>query len=204
MAKTSSSVFINCPFDEDYKSILDAIVFALLWFDFEPVMSRTINGASHRLSQICELIQDASLSIHDLSRMVAEEKGSMARMNMPFELGLDYGCIQFASRKDKMLLILDSEQHRYQRAISDLSGNDIFAHHNDPRTALRKVVEWLQSTTAVNSKTTYGTVWLEYNKFRAILSEFFRKKDIPEEEIDSLPLNNYKEAFKAWRNKSAS
>ncbi|HEV2817827.1 MAG TPA: hypothetical protein VGW40_11490 [Allosphingosinicella sp.] len=53
---------------------------------------------------------------------------------MPLELGLFRGAKRFGNKAQKLkrALILDIEQFRYQRFISDLAGIDIHAHGGDP------------------------------------------------------------------------
>ncbi len=46
-------------------------------------------------------------------------------------------------QKAKRVLILDVEQHRYQRFISDLAGMDIHGHAGDSMRALRETRDWL-------------------------------------------------------------
>ncbi|HWF01480.1 MAG TPA: hypothetical protein VG248_16890 [Caulobacteraceae bacterium] len=41
------------------------------------------------------------------------------------------------------MLILDVEQHRYQRFISDLAGMDIHQHAGDALQAIRETRDWL-------------------------------------------------------------
>jgi hypothetical protein len=65
---------------------------------------------------------------------------------MPLELGLDLGCKRYGQRyqQAKVLLILDIEQHRYQRCISDIAGQDVAAHSNRVRDVIDLVREWLR------------------------------------------------------------
>lgn len=65
---------------------------------------------------------------------------------MPLELGAFLGAKYFGSQKQrrKACLILDSEKYRYQKFISDISGQDIQAHENDPRKIIRIVRDWLR------------------------------------------------------------
>ena len=67
------------------------------------------------------------------------------RLNMPFELGMDFGCRHYggAPYSDKLILTLEEKPYRYQAAISDLAGSDIAAHEGDYATAVRKVRNWL-------------------------------------------------------------
>ena len=64
---------------------------------------------------------------------------------MPLELGLDLGCKRFGQRhqKEKIVLILDVERYRYQRFISDISGQDVYAHGGTQRGVINVVRDWL-------------------------------------------------------------
>lgn len=97
------------------------------------------------MEKILELVASSKYSIHDLSRCQAREGGEYYRLNMPFELGLDFGCRRFSGTRQarKVILVLEEERFRYQAAISDLAGSDIEAHHGDHAIAVRKVRNWL-------------------------------------------------------------
>ena len=81
----------------------------------------------------------------DLSRCQAQEKGEFYRLNVPFELGLDFGCKHYGGGRlaTKVILVLEEHRYRYQVAISDLAGSDIEAHHGDYQLAVRRVRNWL-------------------------------------------------------------
>lgn len=141
-------VFINCPFDKDYDPILQAVLFTIIYLGFHPRISRErSNAAENRLEKIRELIEASKFSIHDLSRCQATKKGESYRLNMPFELGIDYGCRQYLGGRhaDKRILILEERQYRYQAALSDIAGCDIEKHGGSFETAVRKVRNWLVS-----------------------------------------------------------
>ena len=140
------NVFVNCPFDEEYEHILQAILFCLVRFGLKPrIATERSDAGETRVKKILELIGSSRYSIHDLSRCQAHEAGEYYRLNMPFELGLDYGCRHFGDYplSRKRILILEEERYRYQAAISDLSGSDIEAHGADYEVAVRKVRNWL-------------------------------------------------------------
>lgn len=106
------SVFINCPFDKDYEPILQAILFCVVYLGFEPRTATESNDSgSIRLNKICDIIENSKYSVHDLSRCQAKKKGEHFRLNMPFELGVDYGCRQYfgQGREGKRLLILEEK-----------------------------------------------------------------------------------------------
>lgn len=75
------------------------------------------------------------------------KKGEHYRLNMPFELGIDYGCRQYhgAGRETKKILILEEKRYRYQAALSDMAGSDIQFHDGNFEIAIRKVRNWLVS-----------------------------------------------------------
>jgi hypothetical protein len=140
------NVFINCPFDKEYDPILQAILFTVLRLGMIPrLASESLDSAETRLTKICSLISASKYSIHDLSRCVATKKGEHFRLNMPFELGIDYGYRQFGpiESKKKRFLILEEQKYRYQAALSDISGCDIGIHGAAHDEAIRVVRNWL-------------------------------------------------------------
>src|SRR6266487_6297312 len=103
-----NNVFINCPFDEDYKPLLKSLIFTILYLKFEPKISQTISSSTIRINQIKKYIRDSKYSVHDLSRCKPMKKNDLPRFNMPYELGLDIGCSEyggkkFAAKKDLIL-----------------------------------------------------------------------------------------------------
>ncbi len=103
------------------------------------------DAGESRISKISELIKSSRYSIHDLCRCQAQEEGEYYRLNMPFELGMDFGCRRYGTGhlNEKVILVLEEQRYRYQAAISDLAGSDIEAHHGDYQLAVRKVRNWL-------------------------------------------------------------
>jgi len=65
----SNSVFINCPFDDDYKSLFHVMVFAIQACGFTPRCAKEDNGTDNiRIQKIIEIMRGCQLGIHDLSR----------------------------------------------------------------------------------------------------------------------------------------
>lgn len=149
-----TSVFVNCPFDEDYEPILQAILFCVVYLGFNPRLSRERNdSAETRLEKITGLIEACRFSIHDLSRCEAKKKGERFRLNMPFELGIDWACRRYfgSGREQKRFLVLEEKAYRYQAALSDISGSDIQYHAGDFQNAVRKVRNWLVSKAGITA-----------------------------------------------------
>jgi hypothetical protein len=139
------NVFINCPFDSQYQPLFRAIIFAIADCGFDARCSLEVEDSGEvRVNKIIKIIKGCGLCIHDISRIELNPQG-LPRFNMPYELGLFIGCAVFGSRphKNKKALILDRERHRYAKFISDIAGQDIQEHVNDPSQAIKKVRNWL-------------------------------------------------------------
>src|ERR1041385_1349662 len=127
----NKNVFINCPFDTQYSSLLKPILFTIVYFGFTPqIASQTADAGEQRVNKILSLILKSKYSIHDLSRIRSKRRGELLRLNMPFELGIDYGCrrISIGLRKRKRFLVLAATPHDYKEALSDLAGIDGKSH----------------------------------------------------------------------------
>lgn len=141
----AKAVFINCPFDQVFKPILRAIVFTVIVSGYHPRSALdATDGAEVRLGKIAAMIGECDWGIHDLLRVEVEE-GGVPRFNMPMELGIHLGARLFGEKRHrrKRALILEAQSHRYDAALSDISGQDIEVHSNDPDQAIRCVRNWL-------------------------------------------------------------
>jgi len=129
------SVFINCPFDRDYKPLFEAIIFTVFDCGFRPRCAlETEDGGQVRMEKIFGLIGDSKLSINDLCRVDLDSTTNLPRFNMPLELGIFLGARRFGqgSQRQKRCLIMDRERYRYRAFISDIAGQDIREHGDDP------------------------------------------------------------------------
>lgn len=181
-------VFINCPFDEKYEPILQAILFCVIYLGFKPrIATESNNSSENRLNKIQKLIENSKYSIHDLSRCVSSKKGEYSRLNMPFELGVDYGCREYFGndRKEKKFLILEEKNYQTKRALSDLAGCDMQAHDGNYEKAIRKVRNWLVSEANLPTNTdgaakiigAYTADFQEWH-YEQMLSRGFSEDDI--------------------------
>ena len=70
------NVFINCPLDEEYFSLLRPLLFTIIYLGYNPriALERSDSGEI-RINKICELIQASQYSIHDLSRLKSAQTG---------------------------------------------------------------------------------------------------------------------------------
>jgi hypothetical protein len=162
------NVFINCPFDAGYAPIFEAIVFTVIFAGFRPKCARErLDSSEVRIQKIVNLIAASRYSIHDLSRTDLDSVTLLPRFNMPLELGIDLGCKSFsAAHRRKSLLIFDSEQHRFQKYVSDISGQDVHRHSNDPKHAVARVRDWLRIESDVKTIPGGNVIYEKYLVFR--------------------------------------
>lgn len=144
-----TSVFINCPFTDDYGDLFEAMVFAVVACGFLPrsALERG-DGGEVRMDKITRLIKVSPLSIHDLSAVELDAVNELPRFNMPFELGLTLG-IRAAGRKysQHRVLILERQKYSYQKFLSDIAGQDLQAHEGDVDGMILRVRNWLRTET---------------------------------------------------------
>jgi hypothetical protein len=194
------SVFINCPFDDDYDPILQAILFCVIDLGYTPRLAKErMDSAENRLSKIREMIESCRYSIHDLSRCQARKKGEHFRLNMPFELGIDYGCrLYFGQGRDqKKILIMEEKPYRYQAALSDLAGCDIQTHAAKYDKALGRVRNWLV-TEAGAPKTAPAVLLSRYVKFQEWHYEKQLAEGFSEDDIKDYPTKELMDAMVDW------
>ncbi|MDR6633550.1 hypothetical protein J2X72_002343 [Phyllobacterium sp. 1468] len=197
---SAKNIFINCPFDADYAPILQAILFSVVYLGFSPrLATESNNSGDMRLEKIRGLIEISKFSIHDLSRCQASKGGEHYRLNMPFELGIDYGCRQYFGngREDKRILILEEKPYRYQAAISDLAGCDIQAHSADFQVAVRKVRNWLVSEANIVAEGA-RKILFAYTDFQEWHYERQLAAGFSEDDIQDYPTKELLDAMKSW------
>ena len=194
------NVFVNCPFDKEYVSLLRPLLFTILYLGLTPriALERSDSGES-RLDKIVELVRDSKYSIHDLSRSEASAAGELYRLNMPFELGIDYGCRLFGRPKhrEKATLVLESKPHRYKAAISDLSGADIECHYNEPYKVFSVVRHWLKNNCV---KAAPGPAQIEaaFTQFMTDDYEALTQEGFSTADVEGLPISELIERMKRW------
>jgi hypothetical protein len=141
------NIFINCPFDEKYLPLFRAVIFAVHDMGFRARCALEARNAGQvRIDKIQDIIAECKYSIHDLSRTQLDKTHRLPRFNMPLELGIDLGCKRFGTghEQEKVILIMDVQRFRYQRFISDISGQDVYEHGGTQRQIIAQVREWLR------------------------------------------------------------
>ena len=192
-------VFINCPFDESYRPIFHAIVFAVHDCGYVARCSLEVTDASQvRIDKIAGIIATCQFGIHDISRTELDADTSLPRFNMPLELGLFLGAKRFGAQKhrSKTCLILDVERYRYQKFISDIAGQDIAAHSGKPDEAIKAVRDWLNAATSRAIKIPGGAAIAQrYRQFRDELPAACERLRL---RVDELTFYDYVVQVEEW------
>ncbi len=165
------TVFINCPFDQEFFPHLQAIVFTVYRCGFLPISSLSEdNGLDNRLTKIQKLVALSRYGIHDISRTQLNSHG-FPRFNMPFELGLFFGAQKFGSvkQKNKNALIFEHTKFTYQNYFSDLNGIDTKAHENNNETIIQCIRDWLKTASARPEIPGHLIIITEFTSFQSEL-----------------------------------
>jgi hypothetical protein len=196
-----SSLFINCPFDPDYVPLLHSLIFVVFECGLQPrLASEQADSGRVRIDKIRELIRSCRYSVHDISRIEALYPRDEPRFNMPFELGLDLGCRYYGAPRlrDKQCLILEKERYRYQRVLSDISGNDIRAHGGDPKVLMGEVRNWLRVVTD-KPLPSGESLWASFSLFRIYLDGILGRRRYSERDIQFLEFVEYVGFIRDWK-----
>jgi hypothetical protein len=181
-----SNIFINCPFDSDYRPLLEAILFAVADCGFRPRCALEVEDSSQlRMEKILRTIAECRFGIHDLSRTDLDGASRLPRFNMPLELGIFLGAKRFgrSEQRQKVGLIFDRERYRYQTFISDLGGQDIRAHGDEPTATIPIVRDWLRSASHRSDLPGGRAINERYARFLSQRPALCRELRIAEDEL---------------------
>jgi hypothetical protein len=162
----NKSVFVNCPFDGKYQPLFRAMVFTILRAGYyaRSALEESDSGEV-RVTKIYRIVAECKFGVHDLSR--TQSDSGWPRFNMPFELGIFLAARYFGTEEQgkKVCMVLERKAHSYERFISDIKGQDVEAHQNDPKRLTHSVRNWL-STNSPGRKIPGGAaIWGDYQKF---------------------------------------
>lgn len=198
------NVFINCPFDSQYKPLFDALVFAVHDAGFVARCALEVSdGTQNRLQKLLRIISECRFGVHDISRTEIDPDISLPRFNMPLELGLFLGCQRFGGRVQRLksCLILDREPYRYQRFISDLAGQDIYSHDNQPEQAIGLIGNWLRTESKRVGIPGKAAMCARYRRFQHDLPEICAQLNI---QVEELVFVDYFQVVVQWLKKDNS
>lgn len=198
------NVFINCPFDKSYiDDILKPILYVLVKNGLKPRLSLEVSDSGQvRLQKITGIIKSCKYSIHDLSIVKSKKAKEFARMNMPFELGIDYGLRNSGIGKlnEKQFLILEAVKYDYMKAISDINGFDIKVHSNETEKIFDCLYSWLSETLKINKqdpplKIFYDFIDFNTSLFNEKVAEF-HSDDLAKNYIEKISIPEYIEEIR--------
>ncbi len=201
-----NQVFINCPFDKKYLPLFNVMVFSIIDCGFAPRCSKEVHDSGQvRIEKITQIIRECRFGIHDLSRIELSKNSGLPRFNMPLELGLFLGAKAFgdSQQNNKNCLILDKQEYRYQKMLSDIAGQDISFHRNNKKKLIGVIRKWLNH---YSKETIPGeTAILErYNSFKAALPAMCESCDLKENELTYFDYLKFAGTWinqKDWQNK---
>jgi hypothetical protein len=191
----------DCPFDPEYFPLLRPLLFTIVYLGYSPrIASERSDSGENRLTKICELISESKFGIHDLSRLKSTSADEYYRLNMPFELGIDYGARLFGARlhNEKKFLILEQRPHDFRRALSDIAGVDIKHHSNQPDEIIRAVRDWFAETVGLRGIETATVVWYRFGDFTTAFYEKMINAGSPERDIERMPVAEYIDHIRDW------
>ena len=191
-----NDVFINCPFDAEYRPTFQALVFTLFACTFRPRSAlEAQDGGQTRIEKLFNIIGACRYGIHDISRTELDAVNNLPRFNMPLELGIFLGAKHFGpGHKEKRALILDVERYRFQKFISDLAGMDIEAHEGKPDRAIEKTRNWLANVSRRVLPSAAKLVRL-HGQFLADLEAKADKLEFPR---DDIPYADFENLVAGW------
>ncbi len=194
----NTDVFVNCPFDDAYKPLHDALVFAVHDCGFRARSAREISDSGEiRIQKIVRIIQSSRLAVHDISRTQCDQTTGLPRFNMPLELGIFLGALWFGNsrQKRKRCLVLDTERYRFQKFCSDIAGQDISAHGNDVANVIKAVRNWLNK---LDRRTLIPGGALMLTRFTEFLHDLPILCESLGETPDTLEYNDYTTFVSRW------
>jgi hypothetical protein len=117
---------------------------------------------------------------------------------MPFECGIDFGLKMSNENNfgEKKFLILEKEQHRYQKVISDISGNDIKAHQNEPEQIVKVVRDWFKPLNSDIPR--HKEIWLAFNEFEFDYESILKEEGYNPKDINALTFSDIIENMNVW------
>ncbi len=182
----ATDVFINCPFDDTYRAIFEAVVFAVFDCGFRPRCALEMDDAAEvRIDKLLRIIEECRFGVHDLSRTELDVRTGLPRFNMPLELGLFLSAKRFGDLRQKLkrCLILDRRAYRYQKFISDIAGQDIRSHGNSSRKVIRVVRDWLHNHSNRETIPSGSVIHRRYQAFRRALPRLCEQLELDRTEL---------------------
>ncbi|MPY74796.1 MAG: hypothetical protein GEU87_11080 [Alphaproteobacteria bacterium] len=199
-ADFEQSVFINCPFDDQYAPLLEAAVFCIVYFGFSPrLANERLEAGENRLEKIFGMIRESKFSIHDLSRCKAARNGEYFRMNMPFEFGIDLGFRRcgMAPFHEKKFLVFEEEPYDLKQSLSDIAGQDCEFHRCNFEVIIEKVRNFFRVESNIKAPGPSRLV-SDYATFQGWMTEKKISEGHSERDAMNLPTRERVDEMRNW------
>jgi len=177
------------------------MLFTLVYVGLMPrLASEKSDSLEQRIEKILRLIKECKYSIHDLSRLKSERAKEFSRLNMPFELGIEYGCRRTANNhlRTKRSLILEKKRYDVQKALSDLNGVDIKTHNNSPAGIVRALQHWFIETLGLKNVDSPSVIWDKFNEFTYDFYERRKTQGYSKGDLKMMPIPQYIRFIAQW------
>jgi len=165
-----NSVFLNIPYDDEFRNIYIAYVVGLYQLGLVPHLTSEIPGGKRRLDRIFDLIKSCRYSIHDLSRVeLSSNPAATPRFNMPLELGMTIAWAEL-SPESHTWSVWESSPYRLQLSTSDLNGTDPNIHYGTAEgvlSELRSFFVFKNAPTVSQMLNAFSLVERKTNKIQA-------------------------------------
>jgi hypothetical protein len=96
--------------------------------------------------------------------------------------------------RDKKYLIIESDQFRFKQFISDLSGQDIQAHNNDPSEAIKCIRNWLSK----KAKSTIPSASIIIDEYTTFLENLPALCEASQWKPNELTFDEYSNLVTSW------
>ena len=135
----AATAFINLAYVASNDELYLGLLASLAGFGLTPVAALHDPGSDPQLSRIYRMIEESSISFHDLSYVSLDPPTPRTpRFNMPFELGLAVAVALSANRQHQWFL-LEKVAHRAAKSLSDISGVNVQMHDGRAVSVLKAV-----------------------------------------------------------------
>jgi hypothetical protein len=118
---------------------------------------------------------------------------------MPLELGLFLGASRFGNPEQRLktCLVVDREPYRFHQYVSDIAGQDIVPHGDDPARAIQAVRDWLAASLPSAARRLAGSraIIARYNTF---IKDLPRSCDLMERDWKNLTFTDHVEMVSDW------
>lgn len=187
-----NNVFINCPFDAEYRDLFRAVVFTVIDCGFKARCALEFDdGSEVRIDKIERLIGECRYGIYDLSRTELDPTYGLPRLNMPLELGLFLGAKGYGGEDHSQKRRSQPEElpdpRRRTLPLSEvhfrLGRPGHPRPHRRPAAAIGAVRDWLRTATRRTTLPGGADIAARFDLFLRDLPDLCARTKLDEQEL---------------------